>query len=129
SGFLPATYLVTGLQGILTRRESILDSLSAVGALIATIAVAGFLATKLFRWEKEEKLRGSAKLWLLAVLGPFVLMGVWQGYTKDNISKNKVLGSDMRPSQTLLVRDDLINDCAGEIMASAGVLIKNGKIV
>ena len=32
---------------------------------------------KLFRWEKEEKIRGSAKLWVLVVLLPFIVMGVW----------------------------------------------------
>ena len=128
SGFLPATYLVTGLQGILTGKESILQNLPSVGALLATTAVAVLLSMKLFRWEKEEKLKGSAKFWLLAVLGPFVLMGIWEGYTKDNISKNKVLGRDMRRSRTLLIRDVRILTGDGEVIESGGVLIRNGRI-
>ena len=35
---------------------------------------------KLFRWEKEEKIRGSAKLWVLVVLLPFFAMGVWKWF-------------------------------------------------
>ncbi|MEO8028339.1 MAG: ABC transporter permease, partial [Bryobacteraceae bacterium] len=85
SGFLPATYLFTGMQSILLGREGFFDNLTSVAALVATTLVASLLAVKLFRWEKEEKMKGSAKLWLLAVLAPFVVMGVWQGYSKDNI--------------------------------------------
>ncbi len=128
SGFLPASYLVSGLQGILTGRESIIENLPSVAALLATTAVASLLAIKLFRWEKEEKFKSSAKLWLLAVLGPFVLMGIWQGYTKDNISKSKVQSRDMRRSRTVLIRDVRIVIGDGEVIESGSVLIKNGKI-
>ena len=42
------------------------------------VLVGGLVAMKLFRWEKEEKIRGRAKLWVLVVLLPFIVMGVWQ---------------------------------------------------
>src|SRR5262249_33478730 len=51
--FIPATYLVTGMAGILQRGESISQNLKSVGVLIITALVALFIATKLFRWEKE----------------------------------------------------------------------------
>ena len=38
-------------------------------ALLVTIVLGTFLAVQLFRWEKEEKIRGRNKLWMLAVLG------------------------------------------------------------
>jgi hypothetical protein len=34
-------------------------------------------AWKLFRWEKEEKLPKSAKVWALVFLVPFLLIGFW----------------------------------------------------
>jgi len=38
----------------------------------------GLISMKLFRWEKEEKIQVRAKLWVLMVLLPFVVMGLWQ---------------------------------------------------
>jgi len=61
--FIPATYLVTGISAILQRGESLWQNLKPAAALIVTMAVALFIATKLFRWEKEERIRPSAKLW------------------------------------------------------------------
>ena len=55
--------------------------------MILTTAVGLLLCVKLFRWEKEEKMRPAAKLWVLAVLLPFVLLGTWQAHAKDNVSK------------------------------------------
>ena len=76
--FVPATYLMTGIGGILQRGESVLANWQAVAALLLTTAVATFIATKLFRWEKEEELRASAKLWVLVVLLPFLFLGAYQ---------------------------------------------------
>jgi hypothetical protein len=45
-------------------------------ALLLTAFVGLFISYKLFRWEKEEKIRASAKLWLAAVLTPFLLLGL-----------------------------------------------------
>src|SRR5262245_33176398 len=103
--FLPSTHYNTGLQAIFRGRETILDNLAAVGALAATVAVGTLLGIKLFRWEKEEKMRSSAKLWLAAVLAPFLLMGVWQAYAKTNISKQRVLARDLSRSRSWLIRD------------------------
>ena len=88
--FIPSTYLSTGLQGILRGHETIADNLPAAGVLILTAVVGTFLGVKLFRWEKEEKMRASAKLWLVAVLAPFLLMGAWQAYAKSNIVQGKI---------------------------------------
>src|ERR1700694_2724225 len=76
--FIPATYLMTGTAGILQHGESVLANWQSIVALLVTALVGMFIATKLFRWEKEEKLRNSAKLWVLAALGPFLLLGLYQ---------------------------------------------------
>jgi hypothetical protein len=53
------------------------ENLVAVVVMVLTIVGGGIISMKLFRWEKEEKIRGSAKLWVLAVLLPFIVTGVW----------------------------------------------------
>lgn len=80
SKFIPATYLVTGMQGIMLHGDNLFKHGQEVGALIITAIVGWVVGVKLFRWEKEEKIRGTAKLWVAAVLLPFVIMGLWQWY-------------------------------------------------
>jgi ABC-type multidrug transport system permease subunit len=77
--FVPATYLVKGMQNMMLRGQGLSEkeNLLAVVVMILTIVGGGIISMKLFRWEKEEKIRGSAKLWVLAVLAPFIVMGVW----------------------------------------------------
>jgi len=48
--------------------------------MVLTIVGGTLISMKLFRWEKDEKIRGSAKLWVLAVLAPFFAMGVWKWF-------------------------------------------------
>lgn len=76
--FLPATHLVSGMQGMMLRQETLSTQKDAIVALATTLAVGLFVSYKLFRWEKEEKIRASAKLWIAAVLLPFVLLGTWR---------------------------------------------------
>jgi ABC-2 type transport system permease protein len=76
--FVPATYLVKGMKNIMLHHESLIQNWSAALALIVTTVVGGLVSMKLFRWEKEEKIRGSAKLWVLVVLLPFIVMGLLQ---------------------------------------------------
>ena len=65
--FVPASYLVTDFQGIFLRGESLVDIWPSVVALTTTFVVGLFLSRQLFRWEKEQKVRPAAKLWVLAV--------------------------------------------------------------
>ena len=126
--FIPATWLVTGLQGIMVRNETLAANWQAVGALILTTAIGFFLSIKLFRWEKEEKIRPAAKLWLVAVLLPFVLLGTWQTEAKDNAGKTKILTRDIARSRTVLIRNARIFIGDGNVIESGAVLVKAGKI-
>jgi ABC-2 type transport system permease protein len=126
--FIPATYLMSGLQSIMLRKESILQSLPAVGALCLTTLVATFVAVKLFRWEKEEKIKTSAKLWLLAVLMPFIVMGVWQAHSQDNVIKTRVLARELNRSRSILIRNVRIFTGDGKVIETGSILIRNGKI-
>ena len=60
--FIPSTYLSTGLNAILAGNESIWQNLAGAAALIVTAVVGTFLAVKLFRWEKEEKMRSVGEV-------------------------------------------------------------------
>ncbi len=128
SQFIPATYLVSGLQGILLRRESILQNTIAILALVATAAVGLFVAVKIFRWEKEEKIRNTAKLWILAVLVPFFVMGGYQAFSKENVEKARIDTRVLRRSRNLLYRNARIFVGDGKVIESGAVLVKNGKI-
>jgi len=126
--FIPSTWLVTGLQGILMRQETLAANWQAVGALLLTTAVALLICVKLFRWEKEEKVRPAAKLWVLAVLMPFVVLGAWQAHAKDNVRKTKILGRQLDRSRTVLIRNARIFIGDGRVIENGAVLVKDGHI-
>lgn len=127
--FLPATWLVTGLQGIMLKNETLGANWQAVGALILTTVVGFFLCIKLFRWEKEEKVRPAAKLWVLAALLPFVVLGSWQVYAKENVVKTKILVRTLSRSGSSLIRNARIFVGNGQVIENGAVLVKAGKIV
>jgi imidazolonepropionase-like amidohydrolase/ABC-type multidrug transport system permease subunit len=127
SQFIPTTYLSLGLNGILEGHESIWQNRSSAAALLLTAVVGMFLAVKLFRWEKEEKMKGSAKAWLVVVMAPFLVAGIWQSYSKANLEKGKILSREMRRSRTILIRDARIFLGDGNIIEQGAVLVKDGK--
>ena len=126
--FIPATYLMTGIAGILQRGESLFGNWQSVLALIVTAFVGLFISTKLFRWEKEEKLKATAKLWVLVVLLPFLFLGVYQAWSKQDLRKAKILSRDMERGQTMLIKNTRIFIGNGKVVENGAVLIKDGKI-
>jgi imidazolonepropionase-like amidohydrolase/ABC-type multidrug transport system permease subunit len=126
--FMPATYLVTGFQGIFFRNQSIFDNGPAVGALLLTTAMGLFLAVKLFRWEKEEKIAPRNRLWVVGVLAPFLIMGCWRSYTKEHIGQNEALFRDLQRSGTFLIRNTRVFPGDGTVKENATVLVHDGKI-
>jgi len=128
SQFIPATYLMIGLGGILQHGESVLQNWQSVLALIITALIGLLIATKLFRWEKEEKLRNSAKLWVLAALAPFLILGVYQAWSQQDLAKAKILARDIERGKTWLIQNARIFVGDGKVIESASILIKGGKI-
>jgi imidazolonepropionase-like amidohydrolase/ABC-type multidrug transport system permease subunit len=126
--FVPTTHFSTAVQPILRGQETLLQNLTSVGALVLTAFIGVFLGIKLFRWEKEEKLRPTAKLWLLAVLAPFLLIGVWQLKAKDNVLKARVLDRQARRNAATLIKDARVFVGDGTMLDRASVLLKDGKI-
>jgi imidazolonepropionase-like amidohydrolase/ABC-type multidrug transport system permease subunit len=128
SQFIPATYLMIGIAGILQHGESALHNWQSVIALIVTALVGMFIATKLFRWEKEEKLRNSAKLWVLAALAPFLVLGVYQSWSQKDLAKAKILARDIERGKTWLIQNARVFVGDGRVIESASILVKGGKI-
>ncbi len=126
--FLPATYLVTGVQAMLMRDEGIIANIQPAAALLLTMVVGLFIAYKLFRWEKEEKIRNSAKLWLAVVMTPFLCLGLWQTRTKSNAEKTKILQRQLNRSETFLIRGARIFVGDGPVIENGAVLVRGGKI-
>lgn len=126
--FIPATYLMTGIGGILQHDETLFANWPSVIVLMVTTAVATFIATKLFRWEKEEKLRASAKPWVLVVLLPFLFLGVYQTWSQHDLVKARILARDLRRGQTWLIQNARIFVGNGKVIESGAVLVRGGKI-
>jgi ABC-2 type transport system permease protein len=78
--FVPATYLVRGMKNMMLQKQGLgeKENLIAVLVMLVTTVVGTLISMKLFRWEKEEKIRGSAKLWVLVAILPFIVMGIWE---------------------------------------------------
>ena len=81
------------------------------------------MGVKLFRWEKEEKISGRAKLWILGVLSPFVLMGVYQARTHDSINKTKILEHESARKRSVLFQHVRIFVGDGSVITDGAVLI------
>jgi imidazolonepropionase-like amidohydrolase/ABC-type multidrug transport system permease subunit len=128
SNFIPATYVVKGFKGILVQDHNFFRNLEAVGALLLTTAVGFIVSMKLFRWEKQEKIRGSAKLWVAGVILPFLVLGVEQSINKGNERNNKILARKMARSENVLIVGARIIVGDGKVIETGAVLVRNGKI-
>jgi len=89
--FLPATYLVAGLQGAMLRTASMAQFLGDTIALIIGMVLAFEISRQLFRWEPDAKVPNRAKAWVLAAMVPFFLLGMWEnayGHRLKEIRQN-----------------------------------------
>ena len=78
--FLPATYLVNGLQQAMVHNASVFSLGAQIGSLVTWGVLAFSIASLLFRWEPEAKLPRNAKLWAASTILPFVLLGIWENH-------------------------------------------------
>jgi ABC-type multidrug transport system permease subunit len=78
SVFLPATYLVTGLQQATLFAKPTTTLLVYLLSLLFWALLSFFMAAQLFRWEPETKIPRNAKLWAAATIIPFLLLGIWE---------------------------------------------------
>jgi len=126
--FMPAAYLVSGFQGIFFRNQSVFDNQAAVVSLLLTIALGLFLAVQLFRWEKGEKIQPRKKLWVFAVLAPFIVLGCYRAYSKEHLDQNQAMFRDLQRAGVVLIRGTRIFVGDGTVMENASVLVRDGHI-
>ena len=126
--FLPSAYLNTGIQRVIIRQDNIFAIPGQVAALALSSVLATFIAMKIFRWEKDQSLPRSAKLWLLAVFLPFAALGIYQARSHENIVAAKLLDREMRRSRLRLIRGAHVFTGDGRFIETGAVLIRNGRI-
>jgi ABC-2 type transport system permease protein len=78
--FLPATYLVSGLQRAMVDHAGLFSLGVEIVSLGCWAALAFTISSLLFRWEPEAKLPRNAKLWAVSTILPFVLLGIWENH-------------------------------------------------
>jgi len=128
SQFVPSSYLVSGVQSIVTQGETLAANWKGALALMVTFAIGLFVASRLFRWEKDEKLKPAAKLWVAGVLVPFVALGIYQFRTDEQVVKNRKLWRDLQRDDSFLIRNARIFVGDGRIVESGSVLVRHGRI-
>lgn len=91
--FLPATYLVTGLQSAIYWAVApwSVDVLLALCSLAVWGALTFFLSAQLFRWEPESKIPRRAKLLAAATAIPFFLLGIWENKTNRTMAQAQAM--------------------------------------
>jgi ABC-2 type transport system permease protein len=76
--FLPATYLVWGLQAAIYLSAHFWSLWAEALPLLGWALLTFFVAANLFRWEPESKIPRTAKLWAAATALPFLFLGIWE---------------------------------------------------
>jgi len=79
--FLPATYLVNGLQQSIVNSATPWSRYAEIFSLSAWAGLTFFLSAQLFRWEPEARIPRRAKLLAAATVIPFLLLGVVENRT------------------------------------------------
>src|SRR5689334_7599395 len=74
--FLPATYLVNGVQQAILNGATPWSRYVEILSLALWACLTFFLSAQLFRWEPEAKVPRRAKLLVAATIIPFLLLGV-----------------------------------------------------
>lgn len=72
--FLPATYLVEALQGVIVRSDPLGRLSAPLAVLVLTGLVGVFMNALLFRWESDEKVDGKKMALALGTLALFLLL-------------------------------------------------------
>jgi ABC-2 type transport system permease protein len=76
--FLPATFLVSGLESAMLGTASFSEIAGDFVVLAAGLIIAFEISRQLFRWEPEAKVPDRAKVWVIVALVPFFLLGAWE---------------------------------------------------
>ncbi len=99
--FLPATYLVWGLQDAIFLSAPIWHLWKETLSLLGWAMLTFFVAAQLFRWEPESKIPRKAKIWAAATAVPFLLLGIWENRTGTILLQSQAAYRSIdRPAKT-----------------------------
>jgi ABC-type transport system involved in cytochrome c biogenesis permease component len=79
--FLPATYLVNGLQQTIVNSATAWSRYVEILSLAVWASLTFFLSAQLFRWEPEARIPRRAKLLVAATAIPFLILGFVENRT------------------------------------------------
>jgi ABC-type multidrug transport system permease subunit len=128
AAFLPATYLVTAFQGVMSSADPLWAYWPELLALLVAGTFGLLFAWKLFRWEKEEHIPRSNKFLAATFIIPFLITGAWMNARGNLISSfsksyNRMTrpGSQQKSSHALGSESGLISDFdQGKVSAQFG---------
>lgn len=98
--FLPPTHVVKALNDVCFHRFSRVADAAPLIALVIMAATAFTIATRLFRWEKEDPLPRRAKASALLALLPVLVFGAWRNTHKETPSSRVVIHAKHGPKHT-----------------------------
>jgi ABC-2 type transport system permease protein len=76
--YLPATYLVSGLQRAMIDRVGPAGLGPEMISMLGCALIAFLISAQLFRWDPEVRVPRRAKLWAASAILPFILLGAWE---------------------------------------------------
>ena len=120
--FLPATYLVDSLQGVLVRLETPGDLLQPITILVVTGIVAFGLNGYLFRWESTQPLRPKK---VALSLGALAIIYLTAAFTIPAFKMATLSGNSKKEAEQMTVR--VLKGMT--ILDGLGGRIENGRIV
>jgi ABC-2 type transport system permease protein len=86
--FLPPTHVVKSLNDVFFHQFTRANDAAPLAALLIMASAAFTVATRLFRWEKDDPLPRRAKASALLALTPVLLFGAWQtAHTPGHVAK------------------------------------------
>jgi ABC-2 type transport system permease protein len=89
--YLPATYLVTGLDKAMMWNSGLGQVAEETIALLLSLAAAFEMSLRLFRWEPDEKVPSRAKAWAVVALVPFLLLGAWETAHGKRLAQSRAI--------------------------------------
>ena len=100
--FLPATYLVNGLQQTVVNSATPWSRYVEILSLSVWACLTFFLSSQLFRWEPEARVPRRAKLLVAATAIPFLLLGVVENMSDRVLREARAafVSFDSAPSST-----------------------------
>ena len=132
SRFIPSSYLVESLQGVMVRGEGLLDLLGPITVLLLTLVVGAGLNSLLFRWESSDPVDRRRLLMVVAALivlfaaAALLAPSFHMIKSPSEARADSAAGTDAT-ERTLLVGATILDGLGGRV-EEGYLLVNNGRI-